>query len=84
MQQRKIGGEVLLHNDLFLAQLVPQDHQRRIDTLVHIDILLLTSALIGVRLDRMHQVGDPPDALFDGAHQLHARGQRTQPAQRVR
>ncbi len=50
MERRKVGREVFLDDDLFLAKFVPEDDQRGMDAVVDVDGLLLAFALVARRI----------------------------------
>ncbi len=83
MEERKVGGEVFFEDDLLFAKFVAEDDERGVDAVVDVDGLVLALALVGVGFDRLDEVGDAADALFDGADQLHAGDERVEPAQGV-
>src|SRR6266851_2362349 len=81
MQQRQIGGKVLLDHDLLLAQLMGKNNEGCMDAVVDVDGLALPLALVGVRFHGVDEIGDAADALFYGVDQLHAGDKRIQPTE---
>ena len=67
MQKREVGGKILFDDYLLFAQLMGEDDEGGVNTVVDVNGLALSLAFVGIRFDCVNEIGDAADTLFDGA-----------------